>query len=565
MDRLSSSDIMALLLGLGTLLATARFLGEWAQRWNQPAVLGEMLAGILLGPTVLGSVAPRLMQSLFPEQGGAALALDGFSTLAIILFLLVAGIEVDLSTMWRQGKAAAAIGIAGTVFPFALGYSSAMLLPGVLGHSGNSDPQIFALFFATALSISALPVIAKTLMDLALYRSDLGMVVIGAAVFNDLVGAMIFAVILGMMGATGAAHGSSIAGTIWLTVGFTIGILTIGRWLINRTLPYLQAHTSWPGGVLAFALSLAIFGAAFTEWVGVHAIFGAFLVGVAIGDSPHLRERTRTIISDFVSFIFAPVFFASIGLRVNFVQAFDLPLVLLVLGVACVGKIVSCGLAARWSGMNVREAWAVGFGMNARGAIEIIFGLLALKFRLIDDRMFVALVVMALVTSIMSGPAMSWLLRLKRPRHLSDYLQPRTFVPALTATTREEAIRGLASAAAAGTRLEPEAVQEAVLLREQLMSTGMGNGLAIPHARVDSLTSPVLALGISRDGIDFDAPDGEPAHLVFLILTPVQDNSAQIEILADLARVFKNPEARRRALQVSNYTQFLAMLRTWEH
>lgn len=564
MDRLSTSDIMVFLLGLGTLLAAARFLGEFAQRWNQPAVLGEMVAGILLGPTVLGAVAPGLTGFLFPEHGPAALALDGFSTLAIILFLLVAGIEVDLSTMWRQGRAAAAIGVAGTIFPFALGYGTALLLPGVLGNNRGSDSQIFALFFATALSISALPVIAKTLMDLALYRSDLGMVVIGAAVFNDLVGAMIFAVILGMMG-TASGHGGSIASTIWLTLAFTIGILTVGRWLINRALPYLQAHTSWPGGVLAFALTLSIFGAAFTEWVGVHAIFGAFLAGVAIGDSPHLRERTRTIISDFVSFIFAPVFFAGIGLRVNFVAAFDLPLVLLVLAVACVGKIVSCGLAARWSGMPSREAWAVGFAMNARGAIEIIFGLLALEFGMIDDRMFVALVIMALGTSILSGPLMSRLLRLKKARHISDYLLPRTYVAPLTALDREEAIRSLAESACNGTRLSADVVREAVLQRERLMSTGIGNGLAIPHARIDGLSRPILAMGISHEGVDFDSPDGEPAQLIFLILTPQQNNQAQIEILADLARVFKHPEARRRALQTSKYTEFLALLRTWEH
>lgn len=564
MERLSSSEIVILLLGLGTLLALARLLGEWAQRWNQPAVLGEMLAGILLGPTVLGSIAPGLTNYLFPTTGSAALALDGFSTLAITLFLLVAGIEVDLSTMWRQGRAAATIGIAGTVFPFALGYSSAVLIPGILGRGGDSDPQIFALFFATALSISALPVIAKTLMDLALYRSDLGMVIIGAAVFNDLVGAMIFAVILSMMG-SGSAHGSSIAGTIWLTMGFTAFVLTIGRWLINRTLPYLQAHTSWPGGVLAFALSLSIFGAAFTEWVGVHAIFGAFLVGVAIGDSPHLRERTRTIIGDFISFIFAPVFFASIGLRVNFVQAFDLSLILVVLGVATVGKVVSCGWAARFSGMTVRESWAVGFGMNARGAIEIIFGLLALEYGMIDDRMFVALVVMALGTSIISGPFMSRVLRLKRPRKLSDFLTARTFISDMLAGSREEAISILANAACTGSSLQFQSVQEAVLAREQLMSTGIGNGLAIPHARIEGLSTPILALGISRVGVDFNAPDGEPAQLVFLILTPLQDNNAQIEILADLARVFKNPQARDKALLVENYTQFLALLRTWEH
>lgn len=561
MERLAPSDVIVLLLSLGVLLGVARFLGELAQRWNQPAVLGEMLAGIIFGPTLLGRFAPELTHFLFPTTGPAAIALDGFASLAIVLFLLVAGIEVDLSVMWRQGKAAGSIGIAGTIFPFALGYVAALAMPGILGHNGTSDPHIFALFFATALSITALPVIAKVLMDLGLYRSDLGMVIVGAAVFNDLVGAVMFAIILSMMD-TGVEHGVGAAGAIGLTLGFAVVILTIGRSLIHRGLPWLQAHTSWPGGVLAFALCVALVCSAFTEWIGVHAIFGAFLAGVAIGDSSHLREHTRTIINDFVSFIFAPVFFATIGLRVNFVAEFDFVLVMLVLVIACVGKIGSCGIAARWMGLPASEAWAIGFGMNARGAIEIIFGLLALQYALIDERMFVALIVMALVTSIMSGPAMNRVLRPHKPRKLSDFLNGRAFLSPLTATDREQAIGMLTEAACTGTNLSTPQVREAVLAREAVMSTGMGDGLAIPHARIDGLNRPILAVGVSKIGVDFNSPDGEPATLIFLILTPQQDNSAQIEILADLARIFRDPDARRVAQDTTSYTQFLALLRT---
>jgi Kef-type K+ transport system membrane component KefB/mannitol/fructose-specific phosphotransferase system IIA component (Ntr-type) len=553
--------MIVLLLGLGILLATARLLGEVAQRCNQPAVLGEMLAGIIFGPTLLGRLAPQLTHFLFPSSGPAALAFDGFTALAITLFLLIAGIEVDLSVMWRQGKAAGVIGLAGTVFPFAMGYVAAVAMPGILGHSGQSDPRLFALFLATALSITALPVIAKVLMDLGLYRGDLGMMIVGAAVFNDLIGAIIFAVLLSMMGG-GATHDMSIAATIGLTLGFAVLMLTIGRALIHRSLPWLQAHTSWPGGVLAFALSIAMLSAAFTEWVGVHAIFGAFLAGVAIGDSSHLREHTRSILGDFVSFIFAPVFFASVGLRVNFVAQFDLVLVLVVLVIACAGKILSCGLSARWLRLPWREAWAIGFGMNARGAMEIIFGLLALQYKLIDERMFVALVIMALVTSMMSGPAMYAILKLQKSRRLMNFLNSRAFVNSLVASTRDHAIHELVQAACTDTRFDANTVAQAVLARESLMSTGMGNGLAIPHARIEGLGSPIVALGVSRAGIDFNAPDGEPAHLVFLILTPQDDDKAQIEILADLAKTFREAPVRQAAMAVANYTQLLALLRT---
>jgi len=560
MNTLTHGEITALLLALGLLLASARLLGETARHFNLPAVLGEILAGILWGPTIFGVLAPKWSAFLFPRQGGGALAFDGLMTLAITLFLLVAGLEVDLSTIWRQGKVALNVGIAGIVVPFAIGFATAWYFPGMMGWEPGADPLIFALFMATALSISALPVIAKTLMDLNLYRSDLGMLVVAAAVFNDLVGWIIFAVILGMLGTSGSAWG--IGQTIALTLTFALGMLTVGRWFIHRTLPWVQAHTSWPGGVLGFALSLALIAAAFTEWIGIHAIFGAFLAGVALGDSQHLRERTRATIEQFVSFIFAPLFFASIGLKVNFVAHFDPVLVLTVLVIACLGKVLGCGFAGRISGLPRREAWALGFGMNARGVMEIILGLLALKYGMIGERLFVALVVMALVTSLMSGPMLQRLLRLKKSRRFTDFVSPRTFIHPMTAHSRFEAIAELATAAAEVTGLEIGEISDAVLLRERLMSTGIGRGMAVPHARLKGLTMPLVVFGQSAVGIDFDSPDGLPAHVVFLILTPLQDDGAQLEILADIATTFKIKEIREKVGGVSNYTEFLALVRS---
>jgi len=561
MQTLTHSEVTAMFLALGLLLASARLFGEIARRFNQPAVLGEILAGILLGPTVFGALAPTWSAFLFPKVGGGALAIDGLMTLAITLFLLVAGLEVDLSTIWRQGRLAINVGLAGVLVPFAVGFGAAWYLPQLMGIEAGADPLLFALFMATALSISALPVIAKTLMDLNLYRSDLGMLVVAAAVFNDLVGWIIFAVILGMLG-TGPAHELSIAQTIGLTLAFALVMLTVVRWLIHRVLPWIHAHTSWPGGVLGFALALALVAAAFTEWIGIHAIFGAFLAGIAIGDSRHLRERTRATIEQFVSFIFAPLFFAGIGLKVNFVTEFDPLLVLTVLVIATLGKVLGCGLAGRFSGMARREALALGFGMNARGAMEIILGLLALKYGLIGERLFVALVVMALVTSLMSGPLLQRVLRLKKPRRFVDFLSPRTFVNTLKSHSRPEAVAELAKVAAEVAGLEAAEVVDGVMIREEIMATGIGHGLAVPHARLRGLVRPVVAVGLSRHGVDFDAPDGRPAQLIFLLLTPIHDDGAQLELLADIATVFKSDEVRSRIGQVGNYTEFLALVRS---
>lgn len=561
MQNLTQDNIMVFFLSLGLLLGVARVLGELAQRIHQPAILGELLAGLILGPTVLGSLAPETSAFLFPQEGPNAVALNAFTTLAVTLLMLVAGMEVDLSTIWRQGRIGLKVGTAGMVIPFFLGLVVALIAPRALGSDIDADPMVFSLFFATALSISALPVIAKTLMDLDLYRSDFGMVVISAAILNDLIGWIIFAIILGLIGAE-SGHANNILLTITLTLAFAGVMLTLGRSLIHRTLPFLQAYTRWPGGVLSFALVLALLGAAFTEWIGIHAIFGAFIVGVAVGDSSHLRERTRVIIDEFVSFIFAPVFFASIGLKVNFITHFDLVPVLTVLLIACVCKLAGGVLGARWGDMTKRDSWAVGFAMNARGAMEIILGLLALQARIIRPRLFVALVIMAIVTSMISGPAIRLILRLGKKRTLLDALSSRLFTRELQAFSSRMAIHELTAMACEASGLNTREVEAAVWEREETLPTGIGNGVALPHARIEGISKPIVAVGVSDSGIDFDAPDDKPAYVIFLILTPVDAPDTQLEITAELAKLFRVFGMTERVLKIKSYTEFLALVKS---
>lgn len=558
---MDAHEFWLLLLGLGIILTLARVLGELAQKLGQPAVLGEMLVGILLGPTVLGVAAPWLNHLLFPLDGPRAIVMEGLSQLAVVLFLLVVGMEVDLSTVWRQGKSALSVGVLGFVVPFGLAFVVAWGAPGVLYAEDGPSLPAFALFFATAMSISAVPVVSKILMDLGLYRTDMGMVILSAAIFTDLAGWILFAVILGMVGVQ-PGLGGSVGHVIGMTLLFVVFMLTAGRWVIDRLLPWLQAHTKWPGGVLGFALSLSLISAACTEVIGVHAVLGAFLVGVAIGDSAHLREQTRAIIREFISFMFAPLFFASIGLRMNFLANFDAGLVLAVLLVACAGKLGGCTLGARLGGMTPRESWAVGLGMNARGLMEIILGSVALEFGIIGEPMFEALVVMALVTALIPGPAMQFILKRRKRLGVADVLSAKAFAGELRALDRYEAIRELSDRVAEATALEPSGIAEAVWRRERMMATGIGRGVAVPHARLPQLDHPIVGIGISPSGLDFDAPDGEAVHVVFLVLTPQKDNGAQLEILADIARTCSEPRFLENVGRVENYTQFLALIRT---
>jgi Kef-type K+ transport system membrane component KefB/mannitol/fructose-specific phosphotransferase system IIA component (Ntr-type) len=562
MEHLSHDDLIRMFLALGVLLATARILGETATRLGQPSVVGELAAGVLLGPTVLGAVFPGSEDLLFPKSGARYIFLEGFTTISVALFLFVAGMEVDLSTIWRQGQRAAIVSILGIAAPFAVGFVLAWYGPGLLLEEPTPFPLPFALFIGAALSISALPMIIKTLMDLKLYRSDFGMLVTAAATFNDLIGWMIFSIVLGMISESSGQGTGSLAGTIFSTMAFAIGILTVGRWAVHQCLPWIQAHTAWPGGVLSLSLALALFAGAAAEAIGVHAIFGTFLIGVAIGDSPHLREHTRTVLEQFIAFIFAPIFFASIGLRVNFVASFDLILVVLVFVVASAGKILGCSAAGLMTGMPKRESWALGCAMNSRGVMEIILGLVALNAGLIDQTLFVALVVMALGTSMLSGPLIERVLNRKKSRHFFDFFSAKAFTPELKGQTPRDVIEELTTALAETAGLDPKRTIEAVLDREATMPTGLENRIAIPHAHIKGLKAPAVACGISHGGCDFDAPDGKTAQLIFLILTPDDDSGAMLELLADIAETFQQESSRVRALKARNATEFLALLKS---
>ncbi len=573
---LEASEITRLLLAMAVLLGLARFMGELARQLGQPAVLGEILAGILLGSTVFGWLSPEAYNWLFPIRPGSPIAIaeEGFIIMSATLLLLVVGLEVDLSTVWRQGKAMASVSAFGIVIPMAIGSSLGWFAPGLLGVGDVADNMRLplAIFVGIALSITALPVIAKILMDLNLAKSDMGMLVISSAMLNDLVGWIGFAVVLallphapGMADAAGHAAetsgGSEVAVTIGLTLGFLAFMMTIGRYLAHKAMPYIQSRWSYPGGVLGFVFVIALLCAALTEHLGIHSIFGAFIAGVAIGDSHHLRERTRDTIHQFVTNIFAPIFFASIGLRINFVEAFNPTAVGIVLVVALVGKVGGCYFGAKLAGLSKRESWGVGFGMAAQGAVGIILGQLAYQAGLISDELLVAIVIMALGTSLLAGPAMQKVLQLKTQKQLHSILSDKHVLLDPDAHSIQSVFRVLTQRAAEVTDIDDEQLLfNAVWSREQVMHTALPHGLAVPHARLPNLGKPHVFVARCHEGIDFDAADGQLSRLICLILTPTEQPDTQIEMLALIAKAFDSEAVRARCLAAKSPAEFRAVL-----
>ncbi len=553
-------DVLHFLLGLAALLGVARILGEVCRRFGLPAVAGEILSGVVLGKTLLGRFSPRGFGWLFPT-GEAQTMLSGYTTVAVMLLLVVAGLEIDLTVVRKSGRVVLFTSVLGLVLPFALGYGLGLLLPA----SSLADPSqrhLHAAFLGIALSISALPVIAKTLLDLGLMKTDLGLVILSAAVFNDLVGWTGFSVLSQRFARTGGEGGSAIAVSVLLTLGFVAVALVVVRPVADRLLLRLQGPDQAASGrVLSMIMVLALLGAAATQALGMHPVFGGFVMGIAVGDSSRLREHTRQILHDFVSYVFTPVFFATMALRYDFAAAFDPGLVLLVFGIACVAKVTGCAVGARLGGAAWREAAAIGFGMNSRGAMEILLAVLALDAGIIGERLFVALVVMALGTSLLSGPAMVRILRastspivaLLRSGEIS--LDP-------PAVTREGIIVALAGGLAARLDRPDEGVpfSQLVLAREKLASTGVGDGVAFPHAEVAGLSAPALAFARLEHGLDFDAPDGRPVRLVFLLLMPPRDYNLQLKLLSAMARLVTREEVRRGLLDAAAPRDVISLL-----
>ncbi|BDC97848.1 cation:proton antiporter [Persicobacter psychrovividus] len=410
MEKLNHSEVISLLLQLAVILGVARLLAELIRRMKQPAVVGEILAGVLLGPTFFGQIAPELWGTLFPTSGSSAIVLDGFFQIAVVLLLFIAGLEVELDLVIEQGKKAANISLSALIIPFILGFVGPYFVPEFFGLEDSANHLVFALFIGTTLSITALPVIARILMDLNIFKTRTGMLIIASAMIIDILGWLIFTVILSMMGSESGHMG--LGETIGLTMGFTLLMLTVGRYVIDKVLPWINARLAWPGGLLSLSMALCFCAAAFTEWIGIHAIFGSFIVGIALGDSVHLSERAKEILHHFINNIFAPLFFVSIGLHVNFIDSFNLWLVVVLIITAFIGKVAGGYTGAKISGLPKHDALAIGFGMNTHGTLEVILGAIALQAGLIDNQLFVAIVIMVLVTIIISAPLLKMCIQL---------------------------------------------------------------------------------------------------------------------------------------------------------
>lgn len=405
--------VLRLLLQVAFLLFAARALGELAMRLGQPSVVGEILAGIVVGPSLLGTLVPAAGEWLVPHTAQQLHLLEVFSLTGALFLLLVTGLETDLALIRRHARTALGVSAGGITVTLTSGFALGLLLPDdLLGPSATR--LVFAMFVATAMSISAIPVIAKVLMDLGLMRRDIGQTIIASGMCDDTVGWILLSLVAGLA-AGEAVSAVTVLATVGKVLAFLVFSFTAGRWLVKRALDTIQDEATSRDRLLTLVVTLMFAWAALTQALHLEAVLGAFVMGILFGQMPRLPEEVRHKLESLALGVFAPIFFAVAGLKVNLQSILEprlFGLALAVIAVATLGKVVGTYAGARLVGR--RDHWtALSFGasLNARGAMEIIIATIGLSLGILSRDMFSIVVLMAMATSIMAPPALRFVLR----------------------------------------------------------------------------------------------------------------------------------------------------------
>ena len=408
-------DILVLLVQVAVLLLTARAMGEIARRLGQPAVVGEISAGILLGPSLLSGFIPAIGAWIVPGTPLSGYLLEVVALFGALFLLLITGLETDLGLIRQHARTAIGVSMGGIIVTLVTGFALGWSLPDeLLGNPG--DPQgrlVFAMFVATAMSISAIPVIAKVLMDLNLMRRDIGQTIIAAGMSDDTIGWMLLSIVAGLAG-TGVITGGAIFQAVGSVVLFMAASFTLGRWLVKRSLDFVQDEVRAPDRLVTLVIVLTLAWGAVTQALGLEAVLGAFVMGILFGQQPRLPDEVHDKLNTISLAVFTPIFFAVAGLKVNarvLLEPDLLFITLLVIAVASGGKVLGTYLGARLIGK--RDHWTAlsfGAGLNARGAMEIIIATIGLELGILSQEMFSIIVVMAMATSLMAPPALRWVL-----------------------------------------------------------------------------------------------------------------------------------------------------------
>jgi Kef-type K+ transport system membrane component KefB len=417
--------LLPVLVQLAVIVIAARAVGELFRRLKQSVVVGEIAAGLMLGPSLLGGLP--LVHSVFhPQLPDVPPELCDqvyrwiftiLSQLGLILLLFLVGLEFDFGHLRIKGRSAFWISIVGIVLPFGLGLAIAPIVHAnaSIYAAGEAPPQfwVFALFIGTALSITALPILGRLMIELNIQRSRIGAVAITSAAAGDAVGWILLAAVSAL--AQSRFHWPALVKMFGLTIGFGLFMTIIARPLLCKVARSLaQQHEGISVNAMAVLIAVLFVCAMATSWIGIFAIFGAFLFGAVLSGEADFRHKIERQLHSFVTAFFLPIFFTYTGLRTR-VQSLDSPELWLIFGLVLVaaigGKFIGCAIAARATGFGPRESACIGVMMNTRALMELIVINVGYDLGVIPESVFCMLVLMALITTLMTTPLMLWLVR----------------------------------------------------------------------------------------------------------------------------------------------------------
>jgi Kef-type K+ transport system membrane component KefB/nucleotide-binding universal stress UspA family protein len=406
MPAVTHSALSLLIVQLVVIIGLSRLIGRGAKWMGQPLVIAEVLAGILLGPSLLGWLAPDTLSTLFPATSMPVLKM--LSQVGLILFMFLIGLELDPRMLRGRGHVSVIISHTSIIVPFGLGAAAALWLYPRL--SDSSVPfSSFALFMGVAMSITAFPVLARILSERGLLRSKVGMIALTCAAVDDVTAWCLLAFIVSIVRATDLADAGYTTLFTLLYIGFMLGVL---RPFLKRLGARVADRQGLNQNVLALTLLLLLASAWTTESIGIHALFGAFLFGAIIPKEGGLAEALAEKLEDLAVVLLLPLFFAYSGLRTQIgllSEASDWAMCGLIILLACAGKFGGSTVAARLTGLRWREAGALGILMNTRGLMELIVLNLGLDLGVISPKLFTMMVVMALVTTFITTPLLRWI------------------------------------------------------------------------------------------------------------------------------------------------------------
>ncbi|GAB4173532.1 MAG: hypothetical protein Kow00108_08340 [Calditrichia bacterium] len=560
MQFIDEHTLLIFFLQVLVLLFLARLLGELFSKLNLPEVAGEIVAGLLLGGLVFGKLFPELHSSIFPESEGLFFMLETLSWIGVLFLLLIAGLEIDLSNVVKHQKSLITASISTLGLPMVVGTIWGLVFVADLAPQGT-NPVVFALFLGIASGIAAVPVIAKILHDMNMLKSDVGFLSLSVATVGDLIGWTFFTVILGLVAEQTFSFWPAFR-IIFLTLLFIFVSLTIGRRLVNNMVKRLaQSPLPKTKSMLTFVFVLALFMGLITQWIGIHGLFGFFIAGILLGESTYLDENARETIKQVIFSFFAPIFFANIGLKIHIHEGFNLGFVIVLLIIAMGGKFLGGFLGTRYGGLSKNDALLAGAALSPGGAMEIVLALLALEYKLINMEIFVAIVLMAVISSILAGPLVAWLARREKRISIANYFSEKLFFSPLESKDKNEALRLIADKIGeAFPELDNNILYIQSLERERLLSTGMEKGLALPHVRIKNLETPLIAYAHSKEGIDWNSLDGLPAHHIYFILTPEEDPGYQTRIISRIAGMYRDGEFCKSIDEVKDFKDFIAVI-----